>query len=202
MFASRSYRSNTLGISLTVGLLVVLLLFAAGCKGKNVETTPAAPVEPPTEQAPPPRAPVETEPRVEVVDDFGSRDPDVQEIEQPSIDEWNRRGVLRTIFFEFDRSTLSEQARRTLRDNANWLNGHPEISGVVVEGHCDERGTIEYNLALGQRRARSVIDYLVNLGVASSRLRPKTYGEEQPIARGNGEAAWSQNRRAEFLIER
>lgn len=104
------------------------------------------------------------------------------------------------IYFEFDKSTLLEEAKLKLKQKAAWLRAHPGVS-IVIEGHCDERGTSEYNMALGDRRARSARDYLVDLGIDSRRMMTITYGEEKPIALGHNEAAWAKNRRAEFVIE-
>lgn len=110
-------------------------------------------------------------------------------------------GRLRTVYFDYDRSELREDARMTLQQNAQVLNEVlPQAPGLIVQiaGHCDERGTAEYNLALGERRALSVRDYLVSLGVPANRLITISYGEEMPAVEGSNEAAWAQNRRAEF----
>jgi len=114
--------------------------------------------------------------------------------------ELNRRGVLATVYFGFDSSELGDDARAVLKRNADWLNANARWN-VVVQGHCDERGTIEYNIALGDRRARTVRDYLGSLGVAANRVRVVSYGEERPADPGHGEASWARNRRAEFVIE-
>ena len=103
--------------------------------------------------------------------------------------------------FAFDSSTLSSPARSTLNDNAQWLNDNPSVD-VVVEGHCDERGTAEYNLALGLRRAQSVADYLRSLGVPSGQLDMVSYGEELPLDPRSTEAAWAKNRRAHFSAKK
>jgi peptidoglycan-associated lipoprotein len=105
--------------------------------------------------------------------------------------------ALQRIFFEFDQYTLSTEARRTLADNADYLKENPQIK-VLIEGHCDERGSDEYNLALGEKRAQAVKNYLVSLGVEPGRLSVISYGEELPLDPGRGEEAWSRNRRAEF----
>jgi peptidoglycan-associated lipoprotein len=97
------------------------------------------------------------------------------------------------IFFAFDKSDLSADARRTLDRQAAWLKQWSN-QRLTVEGHCDERGTREYNLALGERRAAAVKDYLVASGVSASRLSTISYGKERPIVLGSNEAAWSQNR--------
>ncbi|MCB2102903.1 MAG: peptidoglycan-associated lipoprotein Pal [Rhodobacterales bacterium] len=98
------------------------------------------------------------------------------------------------VFFDFDKFSLGADARATLAKQAAWLQKFPSVS-VTVEGHCDERGTREYNLALGERRANSVKDYLVALGVNPGRVTTISYGEERPVALGSNESAWAQNRR-------
>jgi peptidoglycan-associated lipoprotein len=106
---------------------------------------------------------------------------------------------LQRIQFAFDQHTLSDQARETLAGNAAWLKANPGAR-VVIEGHCDERGSDEYNLALGERRALAAQSYLISLGIAANRLSTISYGEERPLAPGRDEAAWAQNRRAEFKV--
>ena len=104
------------------------------------------------------------------------------------------------IYFDFDKSNLLLLAQDVLRRKAEWLWSNPEIS-VIIEGHCDERGTNEYNLSLGDRRAESARSFLVDLGIASSRLTTISYGEERPVDSGHNEEAWAKNRRAHFTIE-
>jgi peptidoglycan-associated lipoprotein len=106
---------------------------------------------------------------------------------------------MRKVYFEFDKSRLTDEAKAILQDNAQWLRDNPDIR-VQIEGHCDERGTIEYNLALGERRAMSVRNYLVSLGIDPNRLYTISYGEERPAVLGHNEEAGAQNRRAEFKI--
>ena len=106
---------------------------------------------------------------------------------------------LKDIFFEFDRADLRADARDTLRANADWLKSNPSAR-IEIEGHCDERGTNEYNLALGAKRAQSAKDYLVSLGIAGERLSTISYGEEIPVCRDHEESCWHQNRRARFVI--
>ena len=103
------------------------------------------------------------------------------------------------IFFDFDRSDLREDARQTLQAKAEALRQFPDIR-VRIEGHADERGTVEYNLALGERRADAARVYLIDLGIDSDRMTTISYGEERPAVEGSNEAAWSQNRRDEFVI--
>ena len=104
------------------------------------------------------------------------------------------------ILFEFDSASLSVEAQEILRAKAEWLRENPRAR-VMIEGHCDERGTNEYNLALGDRRAFSSKSFLVDLGIADSRLTTISYGEEQPVDSSSTEDAWAKNRRAHFVIK-
>ena len=108
---------------------------------------------------------------------------------------------VRDIKFDFDSSIIRPDAREILIVNADFLLKN-RISSIVIEGHCDERGTAEYNMALGQRRAQETKKYLVNLGIKESTIRTISYGEERPLEPGNTEEAWAKNRRAHFLISR
>ena len=104
------------------------------------------------------------------------------------------------IFFEFDKATLTPEAIETLTRNGHWLRANSDVA-IIIEGHCDERGTNAYNLALGELRAQSVKTFLTDLGIDQSRLATISYGEERPLDRRQGETAWSRNRRAHFLIK-
>ena len=104
------------------------------------------------------------------------------------------------IHFDFDKSNLRPDAQEVLRRKAEYLQRHPNLK-VIIEGHCDERGATEYNLALGDRRANSTKAFLVNLGVADARLTTISYGEERPLSPASNETAWAKNRRAQFVIE-
>jgi len=108
--------------------------------------------------------------------------------------------LLNAIFFDFDSSTLTQQSRDTLSSNASVLLKKETGLKIQVEGHCDERGSAEYNLALGERRAKSAMQYLMTLGVPASRLSTISYGKEKPADPGHDEAAWSKNRRDEFMV--
>lgn len=103
------------------------------------------------------------------------------------------------VFFEFDKSRLTSEGRATLQRQAAWLKMYPNVA-VTLEGHCDERGTREYNLALGGRRANATKDYLVSLGIDPARLRTISYGKERPVALCSNESCWSQNRRAVAVV--
>jgi peptidoglycan-associated lipoprotein len=108
-------------------------------------------------------------------------------------------GPLKDVFFGFDRSDLSTDARAVLKANSDWLKANPSAQ-VQIEGHCDERGTVEYNLALGSKRAQASKDYLETLGIPASRLSMISYGEEIPACKDNSESCWEKNRRARFVV--
>lgn len=103
------------------------------------------------------------------------------------------------IYFDFDRSELKEDAQLALKNKAMWLSKNTDYN-VRIEGHCDERGTNEYNLALGERRAKAAKDFMVSLGIAEDRIRTISYGEERPADPGHNEVAWARNRRDEFKL--
>jgi peptidoglycan-associated lipoprotein len=106
---------------------------------------------------------------------------------------------LNNVYFDYDKYNVKSDMFEVLSQNAKVLQAYPEVS-ITIEGHCDERGTIEYNLALGERRAYSIKNYLVNYGIDPNRLLTISYGEERPTSFGDNESAWAQNRRVEFVI--
>jgi len=108
---------------------------------------------------------------------------------------------LQTVYFDYDRWQLRDEARRALRSNAQHIEAIPAPEVVTVSGHCDERGSEEYNLALGEQRAEAVKRYLVDLGVPAARIRTVSFGESRPAVPGQGEEAWSRNRRAELSFD-
>jgi peptidoglycan-associated lipoprotein len=108
-------------------------------------------------------------------------------------------GPLKDVNFGFDSAALSEPARATLRANADWLKTNA-AARVQLEGHCDERGTAEYNMALGAKRAQAAMDYLVTLGIAANRLSTISYGEEIPVCKEKTEECWARNRRVRFVV--
>lgn len=146
--------------------------------------TPPAPPEPPRPVAEP--VPV---PPMPVEDTIGSR----------SLDDLNRDSPLRPLYFGLDEADVSEEGQQVLQANATVLKKYPTWQ-VTIEGHCDERGTAEYNLALGERRALAAKNYLVSLGIPADQIRTVSYGKEFPFDAGHDEAAWSKNRRAHFVI--
>jgi peptidoglycan-associated lipoprotein len=182
--------------------LAVLLILAACGGGKRppvLATTPGGEAASPAEG----RDRADVEPLDE--------GPDVRAVEGEraagaDLSDWpaevsGEGGPLDDVRFEYDSAALTDAARATLEKHALWLQSHREAK-VSVEGHCDERGTVEYNLALGEQRARAARDYLVSLGVAAERLRTVSYGKERPLDPGTGEEAWAKNRRARFAVSR
>ena len=120
-------------------------------------------------------------------------------IASASLDDLNRNSPLKPVFFELDSSEVSAEGQAVLNANASALKKYPTWY-VTIEGHCDERGTPEYNLALGERRAIAARAYLMSLGIPADRLRTVSYGKEFPFDAGHDEHAWSKNRRAHFVI--
>ena len=116
-----------------------------------------------------------------------------------SLEELNGTSPLGPVYFELDQSELRPAGQAALQQNAEWMRRWTSTV-VLVEGHCDERGTNEYNLALGERRAASVRDYLVSLGIAADRIETTSRGEESPFCTDSDEGCWSQNRRGHFLV--
>jgi len=120
---------------------------------------------------------------------------DIQSLQQAIAD-----GRVKDVFFDYDKAELSTESRGILEENARWFRQFPGAK-LLLEGHCDERGTEEYNLALGDRRAQATREYLVQLGVSTEQLETISLGEEQPFSPGHDEASYSQNRRAHFAVK-
>jgi peptidoglycan-associated lipoprotein len=178
-------------------LVVVLLIAAGACHKKPAPVTrpmpPPAPSGGTSTRPPTPPEPV-NEPTI--VPPEPVRD---DAIASASLDDLNRNSLLKPVMFEFDSSELSAAAQQTLQENASVLKKYATWA-VTIEGHCDERGTAEYNLALGERRAVAARAYLVSLGISADRLRTVSYGKEFPFDPGHDEAAFAKNRRAHFVI--
>lgn len=117
------------------------------------------------------------------------------------LDTYRESSELQDVYFDYDRSDIRSDQRDVLARNAEWIKGQGS-KRIQVEGHCDERGTEEYNLALGERRANAIRDFLISYGVESDRIFAISYGEEMPVDPGHTESAWSLNRRAHFLVDR
>jgi len=186
------------------GLVVTLAVLAAlaACGGKK---RPPVLATTPGEKAPaqaserPPAQPVEEGPDVSALGRERADASDIQGGAGSAVTE--QSSPLADIQFELDSATLTDQARATLEKHALWLQGRRDVR-VTIEGHCDERGTTEYNLALGEQRARAARDYLASLGVAAGRIRVVSLGKERPLEPGHDEAAWAKNRRDHFAVSR
>jgi peptidoglycan-associated lipoprotein len=180
-----------------LGLSLVLALVVAGCHKKVPPAapapppppTPTAPVTPPPPPAPPPPAPAPA-PRPLTEEEIFAR---------KSVAQLNDERPLDDVYFDLDKSEIREDAKGRLQKDADWMKKWTSTQ-VSVEGHCDSRGSAEYNLALGSRRANAVKEYLTNLGVAAGRLTVVSKGKEQPVCSEEGESCWQQNRRGHFLI--
>ena len=180
-------------------VLVVLLAVTVGaCKKKappvvrpqppataNTNTAPISPPRPPAPVMDPAIVPPEP-----LKDDS---------LTSKSLDDLNRDSPLKPLFYELDSAEVSAEGQTVLQANAAVLKKYPTWQ-VTIEGHCDERGTAEYNLALGERRALAAKTYLVSLGIAADKVRTVSYGKEFPFDAGHEDAAWSKNRRAHFVI--
>ncbi len=169
--------------------IVLVFSFAVSCKKKPKEVPP-----------PPPQT--QEQPKVEKVEAPVVQEPQLTEEElflQKSLDQINSEKPLGTIYFDYDRAVIRDDARTILDGNAAWMKKFKSVK-VQVQGHCDERGTEEYNLALGEKRAKAAQDYLLSTGISSNRIQIISYGKSQPINPGHDEAAWQMNRRAQFLI--
>jgi peptidoglycan-associated lipoprotein len=175
--------------------ICLLLVGAAACRrGQPPVARPTPPAPPPpaaaTRPPDPPapmREPIPPEPLP--ADSVAGR----------SLDDLNRDSPLQPVFFDYDSSEVSDAGRGILQANAGVLKKYPSWV-ITIEGHCDERGTAEYNLALGERRAVSARAYLVSLGIDAGRLRTVSYGSEFPFDPAHQESAWGRNRRAHFVI--
>ena len=176
-----SWRKSLLGL---VFLLPVALVLSGCPKKPEVQTAAPAAVAPAPAPVPAPQPTEET-----VV---------VEEKEEVVVEQ-TQEILLQDVFFDFDKSGLRADARQALDENIQALNDNSQAR-IVVEGHCDDRGTVEYNLALGQRRARAVRDYLVARGIDSDRISTISYGEERPFCLGQDESAWQCNRRGHFVV--
>ena len=143
------------------------------------------------EPATPPPAPIDTTKKVVT--------PEPEKPKPPEPKPELREEQLQTVYFDFDKYNLRPDAKSSLDANFALLQQFANVV-IKIEGHCDERGTVEYNLALGEKRAKAVMDYLTGLGVAASRISVISYGKERPVDAGHNEAAWSKNRRAEFRV--
>lgn len=164
-------------LTLVATSLVAVSFLASGCAKKQAVATPEPTAQPPEPPPTPPPAPP-----------------------KPEVDPNAWKSSVKDVFFDFDKYDLRADSRAVLQEDARALKDHPDAM-MVLEGHCDERGTEDYNLALGQRRADAVRSYLMDLGVDGGQLQTISYGEEKPFATGHDEEAWAQNRRVHFTFK-
>lgn len=190
---------NTLEKLLIATTVLTLTLAFGACRSSTKDVKAPEPPAPPVEEMEP-AAPA----TVEQPKDFVQEEPTSEALPDDA-EELNRvaqeKGWIRDAFYEYDSSALTEQAREALSASASWLKGYPQY-GLIVEGHCDERGTEQYNLALGDRRAYSAKEYLVSLGIDAARIKTQSFGEERPFDTGTSEAAYAKNRRAHLVLTR
>ena len=196
--ASRVRFRVRLGWGTWISVLVLATTLAA-CGGKKPPVArPAPPPPAPAPTTPAPRPPSPPEPVAEPT--IVPAEPVREEtIAAGSLDDLNRNSPLKPAFFEYDSSELNSVALAALQEDAAVVKRNPTWT-MTIEGHCDERGTAEYNLALGERRAVAARAYLVSLGISADRLRTVSYGKEFPFDPGHDEAAYAKNRRAHFVI--
>jgi peptidoglycan-associated lipoprotein len=186
--------------NLTIVALLAITVLVSAC-GKKVQPVPIPQPPPPATTTQPASPPPVIQPPQRLADDLPVPAQPIAEdtISNRSLDDLNRDSPLKPAFFELDSADLDDAARAIVNANADTLRRYPAWV-VTIEGHCDERGTAEYNLALGERRAVSVKTYLVSLGISPDRLRTVSYGKEFPFDPGHTEEAWFKNRRAQFVI--
>ena len=182
--------------------LLVIAFAGAACHARPPATAPtrtaatpapaaAVPARPPAPPAPPPPPTAAARPATPLTDE--------ERFRRKSLSELNAEHPLSDVFFDYDQTTLRDDARRLLQQDAQWLSKWPQAM-VRIDGHCDERGSAEYNLSLGDRRAAVVREYLTNLGVRPERIQARSLGKEAPFCQDSGESCWSQNRRDHFEI--
>lgn len=177
----------------------IFLVFGmlGGCAKKTVQTEESVSTAVPEQPAPPPEEP--KEPEVAMGSEESLETPPVTEKMEPRFLEGRTSAPMLPVYFDFDKSVIRDDQKPRIIGNAEYLKANPQIA-IRVEGNCDERGTNEYNMALGERRAKSGKKYLTNLGIAADRIKTISFGEEKPLNYGHDESAWSQNRRDDFVI--
>jgi peptidoglycan-associated lipoprotein len=176
----------------SLALFLATALGVAGCHHKPAPAPPPLPTPPPAVPAAPPPAPAPAAPEPPMVDEY-------ERLRQLGSDEIEKMGLLGDIHFDLDRAELREGDRQILARNAETLKKF-DFLRISVEGHCDERGSVEYNLALGERRAKAAYDYLASLGVAADRMKTVSYGKEVPLCQESTEECWARNRRDHFAV--
>ncbi|MQA29543.1 MAG: peptidoglycan-associated lipoprotein Pal [Luteitalea sp.] len=172
-------------------------LAVAGCAKKVPPPAPAPPPPPPTAPAPPPPPPPPPPAPAPAPAPAPLTEDEI--FARKSLDQLNSERPLGDVFFDLDQSTIRDDARSLLQRNVDWMKRWASTQ-VIVEGHADSRGSSEYNLALGNRRATSVKDYLVSLGIPANRVTVISKGKEQPFCNEENESCWQQNRRGHFIV--
>jgi peptidoglycan-associated lipoprotein len=187
------------GMNRTATVLVIAsMIVMAGC-AKKKPVIAAQPAPPPTTASAAPTPPAPRAPAQRVEESVPVPDLSEDSIANRSLEDLNRDSPFKPALFGLDSAELDDMGRAIVAANAEIMKKYPRWI-VTIEGHCDERGTAEYNLALGERRAVAVKTYLVALGIGQDRLRTVSYGKEFPFDMGHNETAWTQNRRAHFVI--
>ena len=182
---------------MAVGIFALAVMTSAGChKNKAPVARPTTATAMPSSTAPPPPSPPSPVPAPTMVPPEPVRE---DAIASASLDDLNKNSPLKPVFFELDSDELTSDAQQALNENAGVLKKYATWT-VTIEGHCDERGTAEYNLALGERRAVNTRAYLMSLGIVADRMRTVSYGKEFPFDSAHSESAFSKNRRAHFVI--
>jgi peptidoglycan-associated lipoprotein len=186
-----------------VPVVLVALVLLAGCGKKRPPAVltdpsqrPSSGAYPPATATPEPEQPVTEGPDTTAIPPGGPTGEDFT-----PTDASGEGGPLEDVRFNYDRADLSDEARALLEKHGLWLQNH-RTAKVTVEGHCDERGTVDYNIALGDKRARAVRDYLASLGVAAERMHTVSLGKERPLDPASNEQAFAKNRRAHFVVSR
>lgn len=181
--------NNPMNRKSLIVLISFMLLFAFSCQKDSDVPVPVEPPEVPKIEKP--------------AEEVKPTPPPKPEVEKPKpLPKFDVNDhPLQDVYFEFDKFDLTPESRAALQRYSEVLKTNSDVQ-ILVEGHCDERGTEEYNIGLGEKRAQAVHDYLVNLGVSASRLKTISYGESRPKVDGHDEEAWAQNRRAHFLLSR
>lgn len=193
-------KQTSFGVLVILLIVSALFLFSCGkkeIKSEGIASQPPAPVGEEAEKAKKQVQLKEQEPSAQ-----GLKEKTLSEEEARRLKEAAEKAHFESedIYFEFDQYVLSDTAKKNLNKKAQWLKAFPAAK-ALIEGHCDERGSAEYNLALGQKRADAAMQYLVSLGINANRLSTISYGKEKPLDPGHTEAAWAKNRRDHFVLK-
>ena len=179
--------------------MMLVAVFVAACGPKKVPPPPPPPPEPPAAPAPPPPPPTPPPAPRPAPPPAPAPLSEDELFSRKSLDQLNSEVPMADVAFDYDMATVRDDQRGILQKDADWMRRWP-TTRVSIEGHADERGTSEYNLALGERRAKSVMDYLVSLGIAANRFVVVSKGEESPLCTEMTEGCWARNRRGHFVV--